>query len=89
MGGIITLTKSERKEFYFSGFVSFFVLFVFLFCFLFFVFRLLRAAAAAYGGSQARGQKRAVAASLRQSHSSARSKPCLRPTPQLTATPDP
>ena len=30
-----------------------------------------------------------VAAGLRQSHSNTRSEPCLRPTPQLTATPDP
>ena len=41
------------------------------------------------GGSQARGRIGAVAASLCQSHSSARSKPRLRPTPQLTATLDP
>ena len=31
----------------------------------------------------------AVAASLHQSNSNARSEPCLGPTPQLTATPDP
>ena len=43
---------------------------------------------AAYGGSQARGPIRAVASGLRQSHSNSRSKPHLRPTPQLTATPD-
>ena len=48
-----------------------------------------RAASMAYGGSQARGSIRAIAAGLRQSHSNTRSKPCLRPTPQLTATPDP
>ena len=46
------------------------------------------AAPAAYGGSQARGPIGAVAASLRQSHSNAGSEPRLRPTPQLTATPD-
>ena len=40
----------------------------------------------AYRGSQARGLIGAVATS--QSHSKAGSKPCLRPTPQLTATPD-
>ena len=39
----------------------------------------------AYGGSQVR----ALAASLRQSHSNARSKSCLRPTPQLMAMLDP
>ena len=43
----------------------------------------------AYGGSQARGPIGAVADSLRHSHSNAGSEPCLRPTPQLTATPDP
>ena len=43
----------------------------------------------AYGGSQARGLIRAVAASLHQSHSNAGSESCLQPTPQLTAMPDP
>ena len=47
------------------------------------------AAPAAYGGSQARGPIRAVAVSLCQSHSNARSEPRLQPTPQLTAMPDP
>ena len=48
------------------------------------------AAPAAYGGSQARGLFRAVAARLHYSNSNARSEPrCLRSTPQLTATPDP
>jgi len=64
-----------------SMFLSFF--------FFFFVFLLfLWAAPAAYGGTQARGQIGAVAASLRQSHSNARSEPRLQPTPQLTAMPD-
>ena len=58
-----------------------------LFCFL--PFCPFRAAPAAYGGSQARGLIGAVAASLRQSHSNARFELNLRPTPQLTATPDP
>ena len=57
------------------------------FCFLFFVFS--RAAPVAYGGSQARGLIGAVAAELHHSHSNARSELCLRPTPQLTTTPDP
>ena len=48
-----------------------------------------RATLTTYGGSQARGPVRAVAAGRRQSHSNARSEPRLRPTPQLTATPDP
>ena len=47
------------------------------------------AAPKAYGGSQARGQIGAVAASLYHSHSNIGSKPRLRPTPQLTATQDP
>ena len=43
----------------------------------------------AYGGSQARGLIRAVAAGLRQGHSNARSEPHPKPTPQFTAMPDP
>ena len=46
-------------------------------------------APAAYGGSQARGQFGATAASLRHSHSNTRSKLRLRPPPQLMAMPDP
>ena len=45
-----------------------------------------RAAPETYGGSQARGLIGAVTAGL---CSNARSEPCLPPTPQLTATPDP
>ena len=60
--------------------------FVLLFVFSFFLFI---AAAAEYGSSQARGQIRAVAASLHYSHSNAGSKLRLRSTPHLTATPDP
>ena len=56
--------------------------------FLFFFSAFSRAAPAAYGDSQA-GIIGAVAASLRQSHSNTGSEPCLQPTPQLTATPDP
>ena len=51
----------------------------FFFLFSFFVFCLFRAAHAAYGGSQARGQIGAVAAGLHQSHSNTGSKPHLRP----------
>ena len=54
-----------------------------------FFFLLFRAVPAAYGGSQARGLIGAPASGLHHSHSNARSQPCLRPTPQLTATPDP
>ena len=39
--------------------------------------------------SQARGRIRAEAAGLPYSHSSTRSEPCPRPTPQLMAMPDP
>ena len=66
-----------------GGSESLFILILF-FCLFFF-----RAAPAAYGGSQARGLLGAVAAGLHQSHSNAGSEPSLRPTPQLTATPDP
>ena len=48
-----------------------------------------RVTLAAYGGSQARGLTGAVTASLHLSHSNARSELLLRPTPQLTAMPDP
>ena len=50
---------------------------------------LFRAAFAAYGGSQARGQIGATAAGLHHSHSNARSELHLRPTPQLMVTLDP
>ena len=43
----------------------------------------------AYGGLQARGLIRAVAAGLHHSHNKTRSEPCLRPIPQLTARLDP
>ena len=46
------------------------------------------ASSSAYGSSKARGGIGAVATSLCHNHSSARSKPRLRPTLQLTATPD-
>ena len=54
-----------------------------------FFFSAFWAAPAAYGSSQARGQIRATAASPHHSHSNTGSEPCLRPTPQLTAMPDP
>ena len=56
--------------------------FAIFFSFLFFFFR---AAPAAYGSSQARGPIGATVAGLHHSRSNARSKPCLQPTPQLTA----
>ena len=49
-----------------------------------FVFWSFRAMPAAYGGSQARGQIRAIPAGLHHSHSNVRSEPTLRLTPQLT-----
>ena len=62
--------------------------FVFCFCvFSFFCFLLFRATPAAYGGSQAKGPIGAIAASLLHSHIGSESH--LRPTPQLTAMPDP
>jgi len=51
----------------------------------FFFFGLFRAALAAYGGSQARGQIGATAAGLHHSHGNTRSKLSLQPTPQLMA----
>ena len=49
------------------------ILFSLLFYFILFIFLLFRATLAAYGSSQARGQIRAVAASLHHSHKNARS----------------
>ena len=62
--------------------INFFFFFFGLFC-------LFRATTAAQVGTQVRGPISAIAAGLRQSHSKARSKPHLRPTPQLMATSDP
>ena len=42
----------------------------------------------AYGGSQAKGRIKAVAAGLHHSHSNMGSEPRLQPIPQLTATLD-
>ena len=64
-----------------KGFFGFFFFFSFLFFF--------RVTPTAYGGSQARGPIRAVATDLHHSHTNSRSEPHLRPTPQLTATPEP
>ena len=57
--------------------------------FFFFVFFPFLGPLLTYRGSQARGLTGAVATGLCQSHSNLSSKPHLRPTPQLTATPDP
>ena len=55
----------------------------------FFFFSLLRAAPAAYGGSQARSRIGAQATGIYHSHGNVGSVPCLRPTPQLMAMSDP
>ena len=50
---------------------------------------LFSAAPVTYGDSHARSLIRATGASLHHSDSNMRSEPSLRPTLQLTATPDP
>ena len=57
--------------------------------FFFCLFAISWATPVAYGGSQARGRIRAVAAGLCKSHSNVESEPRLQPTPQLTAMLDP
>ena len=57
--------------------------------FFFCLFGISWATLVAYGGSQAKGSIGAVATGLCQSHSNAGSEPCLQPTPQLMAKPDP
>ena len=49
----------------------------------------LRATPMVYGGSQAKSLIGATAPGVHHSHSNARSKPHLLPTPKLTATPGP
>ena len=49
---------------------------------------ILMAAPSAHGKSRAGGRILAAAAGLHHSHSNARFKPHLQPTPQLVATPD-
>ena len=61
---------------------SFYFLFLFInYYYYYLFFCLFRAIPMAYGGSQARGLIRAVAASPHYSHSNVRSEPCLQPTP--------
>ena len=67
--------------FAFSKHLSCFLFVCFLFLLLLFFSFLFRAAPAAYGSSQARGQVRAAAASLYYSHSNVRSKLHLQPMP--------
>ena len=59
------------------------------FCFCFAILSFFRADLTAYGGSQARGPIRVLAAGLHHSRSNEGSEPRLRPIPQFTATPDP
>ena len=55
-----------------------------------FFFGIFRAAPAAYGSSQASGLIGTTAAGLHHSHSNVGClRPCLQPTPQLTAAADP
>ena len=62
------------------------LIFNLIYLFNFFVFFFFfRATPTVYGGSQARGQTGAGAASLYHSHSNMGSEPRLRPTPQLAA----
>ena len=68
--------------------VSFLFIYIFIYLFIYLSYVFLDRTEA-YGDSQARGRIGAAAAGLRQSHSNARSKPCLQPTPQLLAMPDP
>ena len=81
-----SLNYADGTELYVNWLADHFMPFFFLSFFLSFV--ISRAAPAAYGGSQAPGLIGTVAAGLRHSHSNAGSEPCLRPTPQPTATPD-
>ena len=66
--------------------IIFFLFLKIIFCIII-IICLFRAPPMAYGGSQARGLIGAVAAGLHHSH--IRSESCLRPTPRLTAMPDP
>ena len=75
---------SSLISFLFLKIISFFLSFFF-----FFGGDLFRATLTTYGSSQSRVRIGAVAAGLHHSHSNMGSKPCLRPTPQFTGTPDP
>ena len=84
-----TVSETEGRERERGKSLQSFVLSVCLFVCLFCLFFFFLAAPMAYGVSQARGRIGAIAASLRHSHFNVGSEPCLRPTPQLTATLDP
>ena len=78
----LKVQHNKHQPLFFFSFLSFLLFFG---LFLSFVY----IGPAAYGGSQARGPIGTIAASLRQSHSNARSEPLLLPAPQLMATLDP
>ena len=78
---LLAICTSVLVKYLFMSFTNWIV-----FLFLSFLFK---ATPEAYGGSQARGQIESVAAALHHSHSNARSKLRLRPTPQLMARLDP
>ena len=78
------ISSSSHVFFPLHSWIFFFFIKMEIFIYLVF-FAFSRATPAAYGGSKARGVIGAVAASLRQSHSNAGSKPHLQPTLQLTA----
>ena len=59
------------------------------FCLVWFGLFLIRATPVAYGISQAKGLIGAIAVSVCHSLSHIASEPCLQPTLQLMATPDP
>ena len=89
---LLTNTVIIDKLEYFFGFsfllvnsYSFFY-FYFIIIIIFCPFAVSWATPAAYGGSQARGRIRPVAAGLHHSHSNTGSELHLWPTPQLTAT---
>ena len=75
---------SQYWKFFWGNNWALFYICLFLSFLLFF-----RAIPTAYGGSQARGLIRAVAAGLHDSHSKVGSEPHLQPIPQLMAMPDP
>ena len=83
-------SKKEKSPLKYLKYVTKKIIFIFLFILFYFcLFAFSWAAPAAYGGSQARSPIGAVAAGLCQSYSNVGSEPCLWPTPQLTARPDP
>ena len=70
--------------------VFFFILFYFIYLFIYCLFAFSRVAPVGYGGFQARGlSKLYLPAYARATAIRDPSEPCLQPTPQVTATPDP